>query len=186
MLLPRDLILLAVLIQLATAIGFYFIIKGPALRRLPLYLIAFAVISLAPLLVPGPRRIVRWLDTVLAITLMVKMYDVVHESLRGRRPGFFKFLTNLINGLWVVRGHKPIESKLTPRANLVLFLVRAPLFVAAFFAATPVWHVDWQRYPFLLEHLCKALVFYALFIFGANAVAAAWRFAGLTGMDALH
>ncbi len=186
MTLLRGLILLALLIQVAGAIAFYFAVKRVLRRRIPPLVMIWIVVSLAPLLVPGPRRLPRAYVTLFAITVMVKLYDLAHEATNGRQPSLLRFLAGLSNGFWLVTSHRPIESKLTRRANFLLLLGRAPMFGLSLIASFLVFHIDWSAYSFLLEHTCKALVVYGLVIFGGNTLAAGWRLIGLTGMDPFH
>jgi hypothetical protein len=167
----------------AAATAFY-----PALRlrrgaRSGFLAILAAVILWAPTTIAPAARLPRCLAAILAVTLVLKLFDLHRGAAQGGRPGPRRFLVFLVSIFSLVER----EQDLAPRppfgqdlhrlavACVLVALASVPL-VAAFAA-------DWRPYPFLAEHAAKAILFFAVLVPLTAAASAGWRMAGGRGLE---
>ena len=169
---------LAIAIALAVACLFRPALGLPRGRRLVVLAGLEVVVLLTPLLVAPDRRFGRFLVTILAIALAVKLFDLHLGADRGHRPGFRDVFTFLINLTSVVQRKLADE----PRPGFVANLLR--LDVMSFWAAlagalfATCFRVEWRGIPFAVEHSAKVLAFFLLLVPAGAAGAAIWRLLG--------
>jgi hypothetical protein len=110
--------------------------------------------------------------------VVVKLYDLHFDSRRGSRPSMVPFASFLGNPFSLVR------RRLADEARPALRLGRGVLGVSAGIAVLiSLFRLDWEGYPFLLEHTSKVAAFYVAVISGLDAAAALWRLAGGVARD---
>src|SRR5215218_10641731 len=101
------LIALAPILAVAAATAFY-----PARRlgrrgRTAAWLAASAVVALSPGLIPWTASPWRFASSLIAITLLVKLYDVHREARHALRMRLWAYLAYLPNGFWLVLRREP-------------------------------------------------------------------------------
>src|SRR5687768_11920144 len=90
----------AFLIANAAALGFYFALRLRPRARTVAWLICSAAIALAPCCVPRGARALRFLDCVVAITLLLKVYDAYRKPDRAAGIGVGRWIAYLPNWFW--------------------------------------------------------------------------------------
>jgi hypothetical protein len=182
---------LFVLLRLAVAVVLCY---GLATASYPVLLLAGRIgrgvvlavccsVLLSPLLIPPDRPLLRFFASVAAVIVVVKLYDLHFDSRRGSRPSLVPFASFLGNPFSLVRRRLADEPRPAPRQNL-LRLGRGVLGVSAGIAVLiGLFRVDWEGYPFLVEHTSKVATFYVAVICGLDAAAALWRLAGGVARD---
>jgi hypothetical protein len=137
----------------------------------------------SPCLVPPARPLLRFFAAVAAVMVVVKLYDLQLDGGRGSRPNLLPFASFLANPFSLVRRRLADEPRPAARENL-LRLGRGVLGLSAGIALLMgLFHVDWEGYPFLVEHGSKVAAFYVGVISGLNAIAAVWRLSGGLARD---
>jgi hypothetical protein len=120
---------------------------------------------------------------VTAATVVVKLYDIQLDSRRGSRPNLVSFAAFLGNPFSLVRRRLADEPRPAAPESL-LRLGRGALGVSAGTALlVGLFRLDWERYPFLVEHASKVAAFYVALISGLGALAALWRLSGGVARD---
>ena len=167
-----------VAVALAVACSFYPALglsKGPRLAVLGAIELA---VLLTPTLVEPDLRFARFLASVLAIALAVKLFDLHLGAALGDRPSFWDVFTFLINLTSVVRRKLVDEPRPGFPANLrrLGLMTLASLPGGLLFAAC--YRVDWRPIPFAIEHAAKVLASFLLLVPAGGAGAATWRLLG--------
>jgi hypothetical protein len=129
--------------------------------------LAGVVVALAPLLVPGDRGSTRFLMALLAAILLMKLWDLALEVLRGRTREARDVLRFLVNPMRLVARREGAEHQPSSEQNireLVGGIAGVALALAAFLLSMSF---DWATLPFLVEHGLKAI---ALFICGVSTL----------------
>jgi hypothetical protein len=177
------LFLTAVAVQSFVALSFYPTLAWSRSRRRPLAMIAIMLIALTPLGIAATLRFPRFLSTVIAIALIVKIYDLHRTCGPGLRPTFIGYAAYLPNCLSVVWRKLPATPHPTRGENTRRLFVALIQTAAA--GALFVWvlRLDWRSVPFLLEHSVKVFSFFLLLIPLTHAYTALWRLCGGRGLD---
>src|SRR5262245_23100358 len=120
---------LASAVSLAAALAFY-----PALRLRPRgrtlsWLACSAAVGVSPCLIPLEANPLRFLASLFAITLLVKLYDLHRQAPLGLRLGLRSYLAYLPNGFWLVQRLEPSRPPTTLDLRRLGF--RAPAAVAS-------------------------------------------------------
>jgi hypothetical protein len=66
-----------------------------------------AVVAVSPCLIPLTAEPLRFVGSLIAITLLVKLYDVYMESRLAQRMSLESYLAYLPNGFWLVLRNEP-------------------------------------------------------------------------------
>jgi len=116
-----------------------------------------------------------------AITLLVKLYDLYRAAEFAQRLGFREYLAHLPNGFWLVLRREPAGA---PRALDMKRLTWAvPAATASMFLAAALWYWDWSSLPFALEHTAKVPAVLLAVVLTVNAAALACRVLGGRALD---
>ena len=147
-----------------------------------LILLAFPVF-LAPLLVPFPLTGLRFIVSLMSITVGVKLYDLHRTVETAPPPGVWEFLTYLPNtcNLVLRRGTRQKRPRRRRDAMRLLWLV--PLTTASWLVVSAAWQFDWPRYPWIVEHGVKVITLGALIQFAPNIIASTPRLMGVAALD---
>jgi hypothetical protein len=174
---------LAAAIALAAALAYY-----PALRlhqrtRTFVWLVCSAIVGLSPCLIPLNAKPLRFVASLLAINLLVKLYDVHKEARPDLHLSMLSYLAYLPNGAWLVLRRKPNRPPM--RHDLFSLLVRVP---AALLAVIVCMILFWINGSVVLplEHVSKVIAAVAAVVLTLNAAAAVWRLLGGTAMDLMR
>ena len=141
------------------------------------------MILLTPLLVPPPARLLRMLSAVLAVTFTVKLYDLHVGAGAGCRAGFGSFVVFLANIFSLVQRTSHKLPQRDTRQELRQVARAIAIFVPAMVLAELVFRVNWNRYPFALEHAAKVVCFFLVLVPFTSIAGAAWRIAGGHAID---
>jgi hypothetical protein len=155
-------------------------------RRISALLVLSFLILISPCLISINQPCVRLTVSLVAISLVTKLYDLHLGAAQGHRPGLRAFLAFLPNlALLVMR---KADSEIRPRQseNLRRIAGGSLGLAAGVMALDAIFRVDWQRYPFWMEHGVKTTALSVVVVAGANAGAALWRLLGGIARDPMH
>ena len=174
---------MVIVIQFTVALSFYPTLAWTRTQRRPLAILVIVLIALTPLGVPATARFPRFFAAVMAVALMVKLYDLHRTcgpSLRPTFGGYAAYLPNWLSVVWRKLHATPNPPRNENARRLCVALLQTTAAIAFF-----VWVLrrDWTSVPFLAEHAVKAFsVFLALVPF-THAWTALWRLCGGRGLD---
>jgi hypothetical protein len=132
----------------------------------------------SPLLIPPDRPFLRFFASVIALTVVIKLYDIRFDLRRGITPSLAAFASFLGHPFSLVRRCLAAEPRPSRRENL-LRLGRGIVGLALGAALLSyLFRVDWDHYPFLAEHAAKVITFFVALFGGMAAAGALWRLAG--------
>jgi hypothetical protein len=144
-----------------------------------LVLVAFCLAILhSPLLMSRDRSVGRLLASVLAVALCAKLYDAHVGVDRGFRPDLWFYLVSLPNPAVLVLRKLDREPRPGRREDLARLAQQGLGFLAGALALVGAFHVDWRRWPFMVEHCAKVVAFFLMLVLGALAATAFWRLLG--------
>lgn len=171
---------LATAVALAAALAFY-----PALRlngggRTLACLVCSSVVGVSPCLIPLEANPLRFLASLFAITLLVKLYDLHRQPPLGRRLGLWGYLAYLPNGFWLVLRREPSRPPLPLDLRRLGF--RAPAALASGLLCVALHRVNWSTVWFPLEHVLRVSAVALALVLLTNA-AAAYRLLGGVALD---
>ena len=171
---------------LATAAVFYPLLRLKLAVRLFMLIWISAVVLLTPFTIAGDARLLRCLASVLAVTMVVKLYDLHLGAARGHRPGFASFLAFLLSIFSLVHRNLDAVPRRTVWQDLCALARALALFAPAALAFKASFSVDWHRYGFAAEHTTKVVLFFLALVPFTAAVGAAWRLAGGRGLEFMN
>jgi MBOAT, membrane-bound O-acyltransferase family len=160
------------------------------LRQTPLaatsWLMPFVICVLivcAPGLIPADSRMLRFLASMSAAMVAMKVIDVAIDLRQRRVPTWPEYRDFLANPFTLVRRCLADEPRLARRENL-LNLAQGLVGCAAGVALLIVlFRVDWSAWGFLVEHVGKVFALMLAIVGGLLAAAALWRLCGGAARD---
>ncbi len=165
-------------LALAIACASYPAFRLAAGPRLVVLALVASILLPIPWLVEPDRHFARFVVGVLAVVLVVKLYDLHLGAILGDRPDFRSVFTYLINLTSAVR-RKLAEE---PRPGFAADLRRFGLAILGAALAGVVYaacrRVDWRPYPFAVEHSVKVVALFLVVEPACIAGAATWRLLG--------
>lgn len=151
--------------------------------RSGLLLGGWLLIVLAPWLIPAEQPLARLLAAMSAALIAIKVIDAWLDLRRRSAPSREEFWVFLANPFILVRRCLPLERPVPGRSNL-LRLVQGSMGCAVGIALlNGLFRVDWQDWPFLLEHASKVTALMLAIISGLSAATALWRWSGGVARD---
>jgi hypothetical protein len=122
---------------------------------------------------------------VIAVALMVKVYDLHRTcgpSVRPTLGAYIAYLPNWLSVVWRKLHATPHPTRGENTRRLCVALIQAAAAGALF-----VWvlRLDWSPCPFLVEHSVKVFAFFLVLIPVTHAYTALWRLCGGRGLDAM-
>lgn len=147
----------AFLMANAAALVFYFALRLERRARTVAWLVCSAVIVFSPCCVPRGARALRFLDGVVAVTLLLKVYDAYRQPARAAGMGAGRWAAYLPNWFWFVLRRVPRGRP--ARQDWRRVAIDAPLMVAAVAGCALLLGLDWSGMPPALEHTAKVLAF---------------------------
>lgn len=146
--------------------------------RSGLLLGGWLLIVLSPWLIPAEQPLARFLAAMSAALIAIKVIDAWLDLRRRSPPTWKEFVAFLANPFVLVRRCLPLERQVPGRTNLS-HLVRGSVGCAIGIALlNGLFRVDWQDWPFLLEHASKVTALMVAIISGLSASTALWRLSG--------
>jgi hypothetical protein len=167
---------IAILLTFSSGLLFRFALAWPAWARAVAWLSASTVVTLTPCMIPlaSPRH--RLVASLVAIMVLVKLYDAFRRPLAARELPLREYAIYLLNGFWLVVRQRPGRTRAT--YNSERLSVAGALAVAAIFLAVFLFSTDWTTWPFLVEHCAKVSVTVVGIAAIANSLACLWRLLG--------
>lgn len=141
------------------------------------------LIALSPWWIPAEQPLFRFLAAMSATLIGAKMIDAWQDLRRNSPPTWKEFLAFLTNPFVLVRRCLPLERPVpghTNRSRLVRGAIGCALGIALL---NGLFHVDWQGWPFLLEHASKVTALMVAIISGLSSATALWRWTGGVARD---
>jgi hypothetical protein len=136
------------------------------------------LIALSPWLIPANQPLPRFLAAMSATLIAIKVIDAWLE-LRMRSPLVWKdFLAFLAHPFVLVRRCLPRERPVPRNANLSRLVLGTMGGAIGIALLNVLFSVDWQGWPFLLEHTSKVTALMVAIVSGLSASAALWRLSG--------
>lgn len=141
------------------------------------------LIVLSPWLIPVADPLLRFLASISATIVAIKVIDVALDARQRTAPTLREYFEFLTNPFIYVRRCLQLEPHPTRRENL-LSLTGGFLGCAICLALLEsLFSLDWSRRHFLIEHASKVVALMLSISFGLTATAAIWRLCGGIARD---
>jgi len=171
----------AIVVAHLAALAFYPALRLRGLVRMLAWVVCTAIVALSPCLVPLGSTGLRQIAVMVAIAILVKLYDSFRSADLARQRGFLFYATWLPNPCWLVlRLVPPPQPRDQDWRRVPLGLACFGLGVALFYI---VQSYDWSGTPFVLEHCAKVIALYVLVVSFGNVGTVALRLLGCTALD---
>jgi len=170
---------IAIVSALVSSVATWLLLGWPRPGRDRWMMVALLVVAAAPLWVPRSDYAYRVPAALVAVAMLVKLYDL-HVS-DGMRPPLRQFLPYLFNVfLLVYRKRDEKEGKPDREKDLrALALAMAKAALALPLCILAFWY-SWRGVPLLIEHATKVIAVFLFIEPGCALVAALWRLSGRT------
>src|SRR4051812_7281234 len=168
-------------VDLAAAAAFFPALSLGRRARVAALACTGLAIAASPVLVPVRHPVARFFLSLVAVSLLVKLYDLhvgATVAPKGRRPGWVPYWAFLVNWFWLV-WRKPPAAPASDQGEGSHLVRRALTCLAAGGVAWAVFRVDWRARPFAAEHVAQVLVVYWALGRGLGAGAGAARLLGV-------
>jgi len=174
-------LVLAAAVAIAATFGFY-----PAMRlgrswRTCAWLVCSAVVALSPAIVPLDFTSLRFVASLLAITLLVKLFDMHQAAQSERLPDFSSYAGYVSDIFWLVFRERP--NRRSVGHDVWRLLRTGPAAAFAILLCVVLFRLDWARIPFTVEHCAKAPAVVLAVALTLNAIAVVYRLLGGMAMD---
>jgi hypothetical protein len=181
---PWNRLALAAALALTAAFAFYPVLRlGPRSRALA-WLVCSTIVGLSPCLVPLTATPLRLLASLLAITLLIKLYDLYREAQLAVDLSLVTYLALLPNPFRLVLRKEPTRPPMIQDLLRLAFRVPAALLSVAL--CLILLRLDWSTVPFALEHVLKVSVAVSATVLLGNAAAAGFRLLGSPALDMMN
>jgi hypothetical protein len=136
------------------------------------------LIVLSPWLIPPEQPLPRFLAAMSAALIAIKAIDAWMDLRRRSPPTWKEFVAFLTNPFVLVRRCLPLERRVPGRANLLRLVLGSMGCAIGIALLNGLFNLDWQDWPFLLEHASKVTALMVAIISGLSASTALWRLSG--------
>lgn len=137
----------------------------------------------SPWFIPAEFPVLRFLASVSAAMLALKLIDLSLDLRRRRRVTWQEHVDFLSNPFTLVRRSLGNERRPSQRENLLSLMVGATGCAVSLGVLSGLFRLDWSRVPFLVEHVGKVTAFMLAMANGLTAAAAMWRLGGGSARD---
>lgn len=136
------------------------------------------LILLSPLLLPVEQSLLRFVASMTAVTLLFKLYDLHLGARKGFCPSLRSFFVFLPNYFALV--HRKLDGEPRPShgENIRRLSQALPRLVLGMTVFTAMFYVDWQPFPFLIEHIAKVVTYFLMLFPAADVIVSLWRLMG--------
>jgi MBOAT, membrane-bound O-acyltransferase family len=181
MMMAWDRLGVAVVMAFGAALAFYAALRLAHRGRTFAWLGCSAIVGLSPCVIHLTDTPLRFLVSLFAISLLVKLYSAYRQPQIGLDLGFWSYAANLPNGFWLVQGTKPSRPPMNHDLRRLGF--RAPLALLSVVLSFFLFHLDWSTCSFVLEHVLKVTAVVTVVVLTTNATAAVYRLVGGEALD---
>jgi hypothetical protein len=175
---------LATGVALAAALAFYPALRLTGRGRTLACLVCSAAVGVSPCLIPLEANPLRFLASLFAITLLVKLYDLHRSAPLALRLSLWGYLAYLPNGFWLVLRREPSRPPMPLDLRRLGF--RAPAALASVLLCVGLYRVNWSTVWFPLEHVLKVAAVASAVVLLTKAAAAASRLLGGVALDFMN
>jgi len=148
-------------------------------RRLLLFLLTAIILSSPLLIRPPGATLLRFIMAAMAVQAAFRLYDLHRDSSASGARNCLTFAAYAFNPFAIALRRVKAEPPKPLRHNLTVFLTCTSLGGIAIALTAFVFHIDWTRHPFVLEHCTKVISFMLIIQFLLNGLSAAFRLAGV-------
>jgi MBOAT, membrane-bound O-acyltransferase family len=141
------------------------------------------LIVAAPWLIPPELRLLRFLVSISAAVLAIKVIDVAVDVHQRRVPTWQQYFDFLVNPFTHVRRCLAQERRPPWRENLFNLVWSSAGCAVGLALLFTLFGVDWSGWSFLIEHVAKTFALMLAIGAGLSAAAATWRLSGGTARD---
>ncbi len=156
-------------------------------RRVPSLSIAAIgaclLIVSSPWLIPADSADLRFVASISAAILAIKVIDLSLDVRQGRVPTWSEYVAFLVNPFTHVRRSLSHERRPQRRESLVTAFAASAACAIATALLVALFRVDWSDVPFLAEHVSKVVPLMLAITYFLTAAAALWRLGGGTARD---
>ena len=145
--------------------------------------VACILIVATPWLIPADAALLRFLASISAAILAIKVIDAARDVQQGRAPAWRAYIDFLANPFTHVRRCLPHEPQPPQRQNLLTVLAASGACAIATALLAALFGIDWSGVPFLVEHMSKATALMLAIAYALTAGAALWRLGGGQARD---
>lgn len=169
----------AVLANVAVVLGMRLLDRVQGQLRSEAWLTLGLLTAAIPAIVPLSHPPLRFVASLVTITVLVKMYDLSRTPDFRTRLSFRGYLAYCVNGFWLVLRQPPAQlPEKHDRLRLAPDFLRTCVALAV---TVVVFRIDWANHSFLLEHLAKVPAVVLTTAMAANLAGVLWRLAGGQG-----
>ena len=136
-----------------------------------------------PWLIPADLPMLRFIASISAAMLAIKVIDVSVDQRQGRMPTWNAHVGFLANPFTHVRRSLPLERRPPLKQNLRALVLGSVSCTTCVALLVGLFRVDWATWHFLVEHVSKVVVLMLAISAGLAAAAAVWRLAGGLARD---
>jgi hypothetical protein len=165
------------------AVAFYPALRTPHGPRKALLVLLSSLILGAPVMIGRGPPLFCCLAGIMAVTLVVKLFDLHIGASRGDQPGLINFLAFLPNTFGLVHRRLDKAPRIPIRDDVRRLAVTLPMVLGATALLWVTFSIDRERYPSWAEHAVKVVVTFLVLVPLANVASAVWRLAGGRGLD---
>ncbi len=144
---------------------------------------ACLLIVSSPWFIPDEFPVLRFLASISAAMLTLKLIDVSLELKRQSRVTWQEYVNFLSNPFTLVRRSLGNERRPSQRENLTSLMSGTIGCAAAIAVLSVLFSLDWSHVPFLVEHVGKVTALMLAITNGLTGGAAIWRLSGGTARD---
>ena len=155
--------------------------RGPVPWSIPLG--SCLLIVLSPWLVPADSPALRFLASISAAIVAIKVIDVSLDARQRSAPTWQEYFDFLANPFVYVRRCLALERRPTLHENLVSLVGGLVGCAVGLALLAALFKVDWSGRPFVAEHVSKVVALMLSITSGLTAAAAIWRLCGGTARD---
>ncbi|MDB5344176.1 MAG: hypothetical protein JWP89_2553 [Schlesneria sp.] len=151
--------------------------------RVACWLVSSIVVGCSPCLVPV-GSIWRFAASLIAIGLLVKLYDSLRSSQQESHDRFASRMLWFGNFFWLVQRLPPPDHNRRDDCDRLLYLsIEAAAGIALLWG---VFRMDWVVRPFFIEHCAKATATFLVVVALTQLAAVTWRLAGGRAWDPMR
>jgi D-alanyl-lipoteichoic acid acyltransferase DltB (MBOAT superfamily) len=171
-------------VAFAAALAFYPVRRPGTRSRTLIWLASSAIVAFSPCLIPSTSKPLRFAASLIAITLLVKLYDMYRERRLAQCMSLWSYLAYLANWFWLVLRREPRRVSVT--RDFRCLATALPASLLSTLLSVSLWRQDWSALPFALEHALKVSSVVLTVVLITNALAAGYRLLGGTALDPMR